>query len=143
MESYQKTSLKQRLEHNANVERARIAHHLRRCSENPIYKRMYERMCDFQKRMQETTVKNLLSLAENTDNVSQNKKSNPQQTSSIQEGGNVTHIDSALYYAIAATIFSKSDILKELNEEMIYLKEYMEAEHYYDTQKANISGWEI
>ena len=57
---------------NAEVERRRREHHERRCNEDPIYRRAYERLQEMMQRMQKmqsvamAQLQNAMSEAENT-----------------------------------------------------------------------------
>lgn len=156
---------------NADVERRRREYHERRCAEDPIYKRAYERQTEMIRRMQKmqsgamTLLQNAMNEAENTKcqqatdqmnmcNEHQKVKSHEEimlERMALLErvGHSLTPCDftfneCALAAGVMAMIFDPeaSQRLKDFQEEIPYVEEIRKADKEFDSEMICMSGFE-
>ena len=149
---------------NADVERRRIAHHQKRCAEDPIYKRAYERQQEMKQRIQLMNNRDMAQLM-NAMNSDENTKC--QQLSDQTNVGNEQKVikshDEAmrerrilietaasrghlagygLGFILSAVSLAEYEQLKQLNEEQPYAEEIRKADHEFDSELIRMSGFE-
>lgn len=134
---------------NDDVERRRKAYHEIRCSENPLYKRAYERLQNDRRRMQEQIGKGMAQIADAMNADCQQRfdgydKVVQQPARAHKE---VSHdIGTALGIAFAATMLADREWmeqrLKELEEERPYAEEIRKADQDFDRELIRMSGFE-
>lgn len=157
---------------NADVERRRREHHERRCNEDPIYKRTYERQQEMMQRMQKmqsvamAQLQNAMSEAENTKcqqatgqtnvgDVMQKAKSHVeimQERLAIMDRmeqrrteSGIVISDDMLSKIPMAILLSDPDMerkLKDLAEESPYAEEIRKADEEFDSELIRLSGFE-
>lgn len=135
---------------NDDVERRRKAYHEIRCSENPLYRRAYERLQNDRRRMQEQIGKGMAQIADamNADRQQRfdgTKENVEQQPARAHK--EVSHdIGTALGIAFAATMLADREWmerrLKELEEERPYAEEIRKADQDFDRELIRMSGFE-
>lgn len=151
---------------NAGVEQRRRAYHERRCAEDPIYKRAYERQQEMMQRMQKMTgvamaqLQNAMGKAENTKcQQATDYMAASEQPQSIKTHEEVMR-DRALLLDLREKCASEGGILsagvlamlladpdaeqrlKDLQEERPYAEEIRKADHEFDTELICLSGFE-
>lgn len=153
---------------NADVERRRREYHERRCAEDPIYKRAYERQTEMIRRMQKmqsgamTLLQNAMNEAENTKcqqatdqmnmcNEHQKVKSHEEimqayleRVEHSQTHGASTFNECALAAGVMAMICDPeaSQRLKDFQEEIPYAEEIRKADKEFDSEMICMSGFE-
>lgn len=157
---------------NEDVERRRRAYHERRCAEDPIYKRAYERQREMLQRMRKmynmsaAQLQNAMGEAENT----KCQQATDQMAVSDQPQRVKTHEEvmrersallermkqhgkavaagigeCALASGMMAMLFASPETkrrLKELEEEMPYAEEIRKADKEFDSEIIRMSGFE-
>jgi hypothetical protein len=153
---------------NADVERRRREYHERRCAEDPIYRRAYERQQEERRRLQKLIGKSMVQIADAMNAECQ------QRVNSVAEGVDQqpvrTHeevmndrmlMDSVIKYsaewmahsaglglgfAVAAMMLADGEKLKqrmkELDEEKPYAEEIRRADEQFDREMIRMSGFE-
>lgn len=149
---------------NADVERRRIAHHQKRCAEDPIYKRVYERQQEMMQRIQLKINRDMAQVM-NAMNSDENTKC--QQLSDQTNVGNEQQVikshDEAmrerrilienaasrgrlakfgLGFILSAVGFADYERMKQLNEEQPYAEEIRKADAEFDKEIIRMSGFE-
>ena len=153
---------------NADVERRRREHHERRCNEDPIYRRAYERRQEMMQRMQKmqsvamAQLQNAMSEAENTKCQQVTGQTNvaeePQKVKTHEEvmqerallveqygkDGAAGVCECALSAGMLAMFFDPNaeQRLKELEEEKPYAEEIRRADAEFDKELIRLSGFE-
>lgn len=157
---------------NADVERRRKAYHERRCGEDPIYKRAYERRQEMYLRMQHihnmemAALQNAMGLEENAkccQSISASEEEVMQKMRThveiMQERQALLHkmeqrrrdshvfIDggSALAFSTLVTLIDNPNIqqyVKELEEEIPYTEEIQKIDKEFDDELIRMSGFE-
>ena len=157
---------------NANVERRRREHHERRCSEDAVYRRAYERRQEMMQRMQKMHDVTMAQLANamNIDEITKCQKVLNQMDTADQPQRLKTHeevirdqaiVDSVirnpeqfplnevgcgLGLAVASTLLADGDSLKqrlkEMQEEIPYADEIRRTDARFDKELIRMSGFE-
>lgn len=149
---------------NADVERRRIAHHQKRCAEDPIYKRAYERQQEMQKRIQHMVnrdtarLMNAMNSDENTKcqqlsdqtNVGDKEQVMKSHDEAMREGRILIEIAASrgrlagygLGFILSVVGLADYEKLKQLNEEYPYAEEIRKADHEFDSELIRMSGFE-
>ena len=152
---------------NANVERRRREHHERRCSEDAVYRRAYERRQEMIQKMQSMASSQLANVMGQETNLRHQKVSDqmaeagkPQRVKTHEEmirdmaimdsvirnpdGFPVSGIGFGL--AIGSMLLADDDRLKqrlkELEEEIPYAEEIRRTEEEFDKELIRMSGFE-
>ncbi len=152
---------------NADVERRRREYHERRCAENPIYKRAYERQQEIMRRVQKinslamTQLMNAMDTEENTKcQQATDQMAVSEQPQSIKTHEEVMHdralllelrekcareegiLSAGVWAMIFATDPEAEQRLKEMEEERPYAEEIRKADHEFDSELICLSGFE-
>lgn len=157
---------------NADVERRRREYHERRCAEDPIYKRAYERQREMILRMQKMQSMSMAQLANamSDDEITKCQKVLNQMDTADQPQRLKTHeevirdqaiVDSVirnpeqfplnevgcgLGLAVASTLLADGDSLKqrlkEMQEEIPYADEIRRTDARFDKELIRMSGFE-
>jgi hypothetical protein len=145
-----------KMRYNQEISRQCEEHHLRRCAEDPIYKRVYEK----HKRMEESLQKEMVKVVNAMNHCFQKKEDGTANTKEeSQPSERVTEIKlpeclsisgikedlkkNPLAWFFVPMFFMSEKQLQELKEEIPYEKEYFETEKRYDAMKKVFSPWEI
>ena len=164
MDSPQRISSGEAMRWNADVERRRREYHERRCAEDPIYKRAYERQREMIQRMQKmqsmamAQLQNAMSEPENT----KCQQASDQMTVTEEPQKVKTHEEvmrerallfdqqgksgasCALSAGMLAMLFdpNSEQRLKDLEEERPYVEEIRKADAEFDKEMICLSGFE-
>ena len=146
---------------NADVERRRIAHHQKRCAEDPIYKRAYERQQEILQRLKKIHGVFMAQLMNNCTPIrkewehppigdkEQTMKSHEQvmrdRALLLEQGNKKTPFSDLLSLAIRKILFDAPEgeqWLKDLEEEVPYAEEIRKTDHEFDSELIRMSGFE-
>lgn len=169
MDRPQRISSGEAMRWNADVERRRMEYHERRCAEDPIYKRAYERQREMILRIQKmqsmamAQLQNAMSEPENTkcqqasDQMTVTEE--PQKVKTHEEvmrerallfdqqgkSGAASIGNDLLSAGVLAILFADPETeqqLKELREEIPYAEEIRKADAEFDKEMICLSGFE-